>query len=96
MTPIKVEEKLYHNRYLVDEGRPHIAITTNGKPPSAALQSLVNVCPAGCYGREEDGSISVTTDGCMECGTCRIICAATGELSWNYPRGGYGILFKFG
>jgi len=92
---MKVEEKLYNNRYMVDEGRPHIAITAKGEP-SAALKSLVKVCPAGCYAEEEDGSVAVTPDGCLECGTCRIICAGTGELQWDYPRGGYGILFKFG
>lgn len=92
---IKVEEKLYNNRYMVDEGHPHIAITSKGTP-SPQLKSLVTVCPAGCYAEEEDGGVAVTPDGCMECGTCRIICAETGELSWDYPRGGYGILFKFG
>lgn len=92
---MKVEEKLYNNRYMVDEGRPHIAIVGSGKP-SKALKSLVTVCPAGCYAEEEDGSVAVTPDGCLECGTCRVICAGTGELKWDYPRGGYGILFKFG
>lgn len=91
---MKVEEKLYNNRYIVDEGRPHVAIIGDGKP-STALKSLLNVCPAGCYA-EEDDKVTVTPDGCLECGTCRIICAGTGELQWDYPRGGYGILFKFG
>lgn len=92
----KVEEKLYNNRYMVDEGHPHIAIKATGKAPSPQLKSLVTVCPAGCYAEEESGEVVVTPDGCLECGTCRIICAETGELEWNYPRGGYGILFKFG
>ena len=35
-------------------------------------------------------------DGCMECGTCRVLCEASGEITWNYPRGGYGVLYKFG
>lgn len=92
---MKVEEKLYNNRYMVDEGHPHIAIVSKGTP-SKALKSLVTVCPAGCYAEEDDGSVAVTPDGCLECGTCRVICAGTGELQWDYPRGGYGILFKFG
>ena len=92
---MKVEEKLYNNRYMVDEGHPHIAIVAKGAP-SPALKSLITVCPAGCYAEEEDGSVVVTPDGCLECGTCRVICASTGELQWDYPRGGYGILFKFG
>lgn len=75
---MKVEEKLYNNRHVVDEGRPHVAVVGHGTP-SKALKSLVTVCPAGCYAEEEDGSVAVT-----------------GELKWDYPRGGYGILFKFG
>jgi len=31
----------------------------------------------------------------MEWGTCRVLTAGTGDLDWNYPRGGYGIQFKF-
>ncbi len=32
----------------------------------------------------------------MECGTCRVLTQATGEVEWKWPRGGYGVLFKFG
>jgi ferredoxin like protein len=24
------------------------------------------------------------------------MCEPSGEVEWNYPRGGYGVLFKFG
>ena len=40
--------------------------------------------------------INLVTDGCLECGTCRVICQDHGNVSWNYPRGGYGISYKFG
>ena len=40
--------------------------------------------------------VEIAVDGCLECGTCRVVCAETGEVEWNYPRGGYGVLFKFG
>lgn len=92
---VRVEEKLYVNRYLVDAGRPHIRIKAHEKP-SAALQALTKVCPAGCYSTNDRGQVEVVPDGCMECGTCRILTADTGDIEWNYPRGGYGVLFKFG
>ncbi len=92
---VKVEEKLYQNRYLVDEGKPHVRVINPGRV-TPALKSLVTVCPAGCWAENEDGTISATLDGCLECGTCRLVCAASGDLSWNYPRGGHGILYKFG
>lgn len=91
----KVEEKLFQNRYLVDPGRPHIKVLAHDKP-STALAALVHVCPAGCYQLNDKNQIEIAPDGCMECGTCRIVYASTGEIEWNYPRGGYGVLYKFG
>jgi ferredoxin like protein len=91
----RIEEKLYQNRYVVDAGKPHIKIREH-TVPSAELKSLVTTCPASCYSENEQGKIEIVADGCVECGTCRIVTAETGELEWNYPRGGYGVLFKFG
>jgi ferredoxin like protein len=91
----KIEEKLFQNRYRVDEGAPHIRVDAE-KVPSEQLKAMVNICPAGCYQNGEDGKVEVVADGCMECGTCRIVCQETGEVTWQYPRGGYGVLFKFG
>ncbi len=92
---VKVEEKLFQNRYLVDAGRPHITVRPHDTP-SRALRSLVHACPAGCYAENEKGQVEITADGCMECGTCRVVTAKTGEIEWNYPRGGFGVLYKFG
>ena len=93
--PQKIEEKLYQNRYVVDAGRPHVRIKEHDEP-SPELKTLVNVCPAGCYAITEQGKVEVVPDGCMECGTCRVLTAESGDIEWNYPRGGYGVLFKFG
>ena len=94
-TPMKVEDKLYYNRYVVDSGRPHIRVKPH-TTPSKALRALVNVCPAHCYDLNEAGQVEITPDGCLECGTCRVVCAATDDIEWSYPRGGFGVLFKFG
>lgn len=91
----KVEEKLFQNRYLVDAGRPHIKVKAH-KVPSASLLAMTTLCPAGCYTRTESGQVEVVADGCLECGTCRIVTRTTGEIEWNYPRGGFGVLYKFG
>jgi ferredoxin like protein len=40
--------------------------------------------------------VTLITDGCLECGTCRVICTEYRNVEWEYPRGGFGILFKFG
>lgn len=95
-TPVvKVEEKLYQNRYLVDAGRPHIRIKPH-EVPSKGLLAMTHLCPAGCYSLADGGQVEISADGCVECGTCRIVTAKTGEIEWNYPRGGFGVLYKFG
>jgi len=94
---VKVEEKLFQNRYRVDAERPHIKIV---KPDvceyECKTQQCAVCCPAGCYILEGNGRMALITDGCLECGTCRVVCNEYRNVDWEYPRGGYGILFKFG
>ncbi|WP_404294752.1 ferredoxin family protein (plasmid) [Microvirga sp. RSM25] len=92
---LRVEDKLFLNRYLVDAGGPHIKVRPHEKP-GPNLIALTRVCPAKCYELNDKGQVEITADGCMECGTCRVLCEASGEIEWNYPRGGFGVLFKFG
>ena len=92
---MKVETKLFQNRYVVDAGRAHIKVRPH-TTPSKGLVALTKVCPAGCYEMNDRGQVEITTDGCLECGTCRAVCAGTDDIEWNYPRGGFGIQFKFG
>jgi ferredoxin like protein len=97
MSTVKVEEKLFQNRYKVDGGKPHIEIKDQRVcSDECKSQQCLVCCPAGCYTLEGGGQILLTTDGCLECGTCRIICTEHRNVNWEYPRGGYGILFKFG
>ncbi|MBE1237105.1 ferredoxin family protein [Phaeovibrio sulfidiphilus] len=91
----KIEEKLYQNRYRVEEGKPHITIVPE-KATAQELKMMAAICPAACYEETENGKVEIIPDGCLECGTCRVVCQGTGSLTWNYPSGGYGILFKFG
>jgi ferredoxin like protein len=91
----RVEDRLFQNRYVVDVGQPHIRVLPH-ETPSEALKAMTRICPAGCYTQNEQGQVEITADGCMECGTCRVVCARTGDIEWRYPRGGYGVLFKFG
>lgn len=95
MSGIKVEEKLFQNRYLVDAERPHIRTTDPAVCERRCdTKQCAVCCPAGCY-TVENRKVALITDGCLECGTCRIVCTQR-NLEWEYPRGGYGIQFKFG
>ncbi|MFA7429580.1 MAG: ferredoxin family protein [Rhodospirillaceae bacterium] len=96
MTMIKVEDKLFQNRYRVDEGKPHIAVKNPALCRECTDKPCTTACPAACYLAEEGGGVTTSFDGCLECGTCRIICQDMSNIEWFYPRGGYGILYKFG
>ncbi|MBP2294127.1 ferredoxin family protein [Azospirillum rugosum] len=93
---VKIEEKLYQNRYIVDESRPHIRIRSEAECKSCTSQACTVCCPAACYSKNEAGTVTLVTDGCLECGTCRVICQDKENIQWDYPRGGYGISYKFG
>ena len=97
MTQVNVEEKLFQNRYRVDAGRPHISIRDLDVCRSqCTTQQCTSCCPAGCYTAEGNSAVTLITDGCLECGTCRVICTEFHNVDWEYPRGGFGVLFKFG
>ena len=38
---------------------------------------LVNGCPAGLYTLQENGDLAFDFAGCLECGTCRVLCGET-------------------
>lgn len=58
------------------------------------LKPCLYFCPAACF-TEEDGEIKFGYEGCLECGTCRVMCP-NGALTWDYPLGGYGVSFRIG
>lgn len=75
-------------------GRPHISIKP-GREKDPRLLQAVRICPAGLYSHAEGGIVTLTIDGCLECGTCRYVCGGD-VLEWTYPEGGTGVQFRFG
>ena len=88
-----LEDKLYLNRFKVDEKEPHIKLDAE-KCAECRERFCIRCCPAGCY-TEEEGRVSVSVDGCLECGTCSIACTE-GAVDWRYPRGGFGVCYVSG
>jgi len=72
----------------------HIQIK-EGKNKDPQLKKAILICPAGLYQENELGEVSVSEDGCLECGTCLIACGKE-VLDWHYPEGGEGVQFRFG
>lgn len=72
----------------------HIRIKP-GQEKDARLKSTILVCPAGLYSENDKGEIVINVDGCLECGTCLLVCGPE-VLEWHYPSGGSGVQFRFG
>jgi ferredoxin like protein len=54
-------------------------------------------CPAQVYRWEaEEQRISIAFEGCLECGTCRSGGCPFRNIEMRYPRGGYGVQYRFG
>ncbi|AIY86733.1 MULTISPECIES: ferredoxin family protein [unclassified Thermotoga] len=92
---MRIEDKLYLNRYRTDEENPHLKIKDESIcAERCSDRPCVSCCPADVYEWTESG-MEVKFEGCLECGTCRIVCPF-GNIEWKYPRGNYGVLYKFG
>lgn len=72
----------------------HISIN-EGQEKKPRLKKAVLLCPAGLYKENQAGEVSVSEDGCLECGTCLIACGNE-VLSWHYPEGGEGVQYRLG
>ncbi len=90
-----LEEKLGVNKYYVNEGHAHIEIDSSAGD-MLEKKKLINACPAGLYTLQEDGSLAFDYAGCLECGTCRILCGDTIVKKWRYPDNTKGVEFRQG
>lgn len=92
MNPSSIEDKLAVNKFDIDKER-HIQIkedicrTCEGHPCTYA-------CPADCFKLREN-HITFSYEGCLECGSCRIVCDKE-AIEWALPRAGFGICYQYG
>ncbi|MDI6696346.1 MAG: 4Fe-4S dicluster domain-containing protein [Anaerolineales bacterium] len=94
MKPSSVNEKLAIDKFVLDEGFPHIQINQEICRLMCEKRYCLFVCPAKLYS-EQNGEIIVEWAGCLECGTCQVACDHQ-ALTWHYPRGGFGIHYRYG
>lgn len=92
---MSVEEKLGVNKFFVDEEKAHVEIDPD-YPDLKEKMKLVKACPAGLYKLNENGTLSFDYAGCLECGTCRILCLGTVIKKWEFPEGTMGVEFRHG
>ena len=92
---LSITERLARDSFTLDHDQPHIVLDQTAAQVDGLGRLLIRVCPAHVYRENHDGTIAVSYAACLECGTCRAV-APAGALSWRYPRGGFGIAYRFG
>ena len=92
---MNIESKLGLNVFQIDTEQPHIRINQEICQTRCAIRYCLSVCPANLYTLNEKGEVVVDYEGCLECGTCWIACREE-ALTWQYPRAGYGVQYRFG
>ncbi|HUZ20398.1 MAG TPA: 4Fe-4S dicluster domain-containing protein [Acidimicrobiales bacterium] len=61
---------------------------------SCTTRECVSACPANLFVPTANGGILFNYEQCFECGTCYLICNKAGAISWAYPEGGHGVVFR--
>ncbi len=88
-----LDEIMEKNKWNLDD-TPHIIVDTE-KCSKCTKKPCIYLCPAGCYNLTEDNRVIFSYEGCLECGTCRIICPMQ-AIKWDYPEGGMGFQVRYG
>ena len=87
-----IAERLNTVHFVVDESA-HIVVDGE-KCRGCEAHPCLTFCPANCFTKNERGGIDYYYVGCVECGTCLLLC--DGEaVQWSYPRGGCGVHYRF-
>ncbi len=91
---MKVDERLAQDAIKPDD-ESHITIDQEACTRCDPRPCL-HVCPGHLYTIVgETGEIHVGHAGCLECGTCLVLCSED-ALTWRYPSGGAGVRYRFG
>lgn len=75
--------------------RAHITVDS-GVCRSCTTKACVTACPANLFAPTADGGILFSYEQCFECGTCYQVCNNEGAITWTYPDGGHGVVFRSG
>lgn len=90
---LDIEQRLALTKFNIYK-EPHIKIDKD-KCRKCVGKPCILSCPAKLYTLDEKGELHFNYEGCLECGTCRVICPYNAVM-WNHPKGGFGVWYKFG
>ncbi len=92
MKQASIEDKLAVNKYTIDKD---VHIKIDGKIcKTCDKHYCLYACPAHCF-TLSNGGITFSFEGCLECGSCRIVCPNR-AVDWTLPRAGFGISYQYG
>ena len=83
---LSVPDLLGRDQFEVDEDEPHIVIDA-AICATCVDKPCVVVCPAQLYALGPDGALTFDHAGCLECGTCRVVCDTRGTFGVSYRQG---------
>lgn len=86
-----LEDALNANVWDVDES-PHIQVDTS-KCANCKTHPCILYCPAKAFALLGE-RILYSYEGCLECGTCRVLCPMK-AVTWKYPLSGRGVQYRF-
>ncbi|PCN50710.1 hypothetical protein B6U99_03160 [Candidatus Geothermarchaeota archaeon ex4572_27] len=90
---LSIDYRLSLTKFNVDK-EAHIEVDRE-KCRRCRSKPCLRWCPAGLYKLDERGEVTFNYEGCLECGTCKIICPEN-AIKWNFPRGGFGVWYRYG
>lgn len=93
--PVNIDEKIGCVKFYGDEEYVHLKIKDATLCEKCEKKPCLYFCPAFVYRLGEKNKIIINYQACLECGSCRIGCPFKNIL-WDYPRGGFGVNYKFG
>jgi len=73
--------------------RAHISVDSEVCEACPA-RACITACPANLFVPTSDGGILFNYEQCFECGTCYMVCNSEGAITWAYPEGGHGVVYK--
>jgi ferredoxin like protein len=92
---MRIDEKLAIDAFKTDK-ESHIIIHHDICRTKCIVKHCLSVCPGHLYEYDEETrEIKVEYTGCLECGTCKIACIEN-AIEWMYPRGDYGVQYRYG
>ena len=92
---MRIDEKLALDAFKSDK-ESHITIKHEICRKQCTTKYCLFVCPGHLYSyNEELNEIVVEFAGCVECGTCMVACHE-GAIEWGYPKGEYGVQYRYG